>query len=95
MEHPKPVEVIIKGIKVSQFFDKRFIELLERDMKETKFQHFCLYLTAKHDKNEEIVERISLSHQEPEDEIMGITNVDCDKPETLEKMLKVMEEFLR
>lgn len=97
MEEPKPTEVQIKNLKVSDFFDKRFVEIIEKELKDTVFQHFCLYITIKKgDKNEwKPIDRLAISHNEIEDEKNKITNVGTENPESLEKLLKVIKEFRR
>ncbi|MEE9489125.1 MAG: hypothetical protein V3V91_01640, partial [Thermoplasmata archaeon] len=95
-EDAKAVEVQLSELKITKFFDQKFVKLMEEALEGIQFQHFCLYATKKTDEGEmKPVERIVIAHHEPEDADKFLVNVSGGDPETLVKVLKAMEEFLK
>lgn len=87
----KPVEVEIENIRVSDFFDKRFVEALESEFKGVKFEHFCFYLKDAKSKKKSVGERISIGHPSKKDEGRKLANIHTSKPETLTRVIKVVQ----
>ena len=58
MSRFKPSEVQLDGLKVTEFFDRDFINIIESTIEGAKFQHFCIYVTEeKEDGEHKITER--------------------------------------
>lgn len=89
----KPVEVRIEGVKLTQFLNEQFVEMLEKNVPNIKFQHICFYIMEEKDGKEKVVEKLFMGHEKPEDENNKILNVNSTYPETLEKLLKVIDGF--
>ncbi len=95
MEELKPIEIQFSGLKASQFFDKKFVELFQKRIENAKFQHFCIYITEeKEGEEEKAVERIWIGHDKIEDANNEIINISTRKSETLEKVIKVVRKFV-
>ena len=88
-----PIEVEVKDLLVSEFFDKRFVEMLEKEFKEAKFEHFCFYVKGAKTKGKGAAERVSIGHVTEKHEGKKLTNIHTLKPETLEKVLKVVQSL--
>lgn len=93
IEKAKPVEVRIEGLKIKQFFNKKFVEELEKNIKDIKFQHFCLFVVEK--EGEKIVERIIIGHERRKDEEEEITNIGSTSPGILQKLLKIVKNSVK
>jgi hypothetical protein len=93
----KPSEYKIEGLKVRDFFDDRFVKLLEGDIKNLKFEHTCFTILGKKEgeEKESVVERLAINHEVREDEERGITSIGATKSETCELFLKIVEEFIK
>ena len=89
----KPTQVKIKGLKVLDFFDEKFIGKLQKHLPDIEFQHFCMDIVNKENDKEE--ERLALAHTRVGDKReKDILTVDTDSPLTLEKLIKVVEEYV-
>lgn len=85
------VQMRIKGLRTIDFFDDEFIGMLEKKFPNIKFQHFCMYLMDEEDKKTK--ERLAVAHSNISDEKKQIMNVDADKPDSLKKIMEVIEEY--
>jgi len=89
----KPTQVKIKDLKVLDFFDEKFLGKLQKHLPNIEFQHFCMNIVDK-EKDKEI-ERLALAHTtRGEKRERDILTVDTDSPHSLEKLIKVIEEYV-
>jgi hypothetical protein len=93
VKQPMPIEVEVPNLLVSEFFDKRFVKMLEQEFKDAKFEHFCFYVKGPKSTKKEIGERVSIGHVSEKHEGKKLTNIHTSKPETLEKILKVVKSL--
>ena len=85
-------QVKIKGLKVVDFFDDEFIGMIEKRFPNLKFQHFCMNII---DEEENIVEeRFTIAHNSLNDEKIQDMVVDSDNPNSLNKLIKVIDDFV-
>ena len=90
----KPTQVKIKGLKVLDFFDEKFIGKLQKHLPDIEFQHFCMDIVDK--ENDKEKERLAVAHTRIGDKReKDILTVDTDLPHTLEKLMKVIEEYVK
>lgn len=94
---PKPSEYKIEGLNVKDFFDDRFVKLLEDRIKDIKFEHVCFTVLGikEGEEKESILERLMIGHDMREDEEKGITSVGATKSDTCEIFLKIVEDFIK
>ena len=93
---PKPSEYKIEGLKVRDFFDERFVKLLEGNIENVKFEHACFVIFGikEGEEKETALERLTIAHDVKEDEIGGITSVGATKSDTCQILLDVVTQFL-
>ncbi|TET91927.1 MAG: hypothetical protein E3J35_00230 [Methanomassiliicoccales archaeon] len=95
IEEAKRTDVQIAELKVSQFLDKNFVELIESKFEGIQTQHICFYITKKDEKEgKKKYERIMISHDSPENEENKLTNISASRPEILERLLETVKELL-
>ena len=95
---PKTTEIKLDGLKVRDFFDKDFIELVEEKFENLKFEHFCLIITEeKEDEEVEIrlKERLSIGHETAEDEKKSILEVHSSDANSLQELHTAIKEYYR
>lgn len=92
----KPLQVKVENLEVKQFFDRQFVEILEKEIEGISFQHFCFSIAKKKEEEEEmeIEENMAIIHKNIKAEMDKVAVLDADKPETLEKLLKVVKQFV-
>lgn len=87
-------QVKIKELRVLDFFDEKFIEKIQKQFPNLNFQHFCIdIIDEKDDKKKK--ERLSIGHFRNEDIKNNILTVDTDESQSLQKILKVIEEYVK
>lgn len=89
----KPTGVKIDNLKLAEFFDSEFVGLLEQEIGNVDFQHFCLHILD--EKGEKSIEKMAFAHETPEDKINNITEITSSTPEILNKLLKVADQFIK
>lgn len=87
----RPTEMKIEKLKVSDFFDVKFIGLLKKKIGDFDFEHFCIYKLD--EKREKVIERIIFGHEDKEDNKENITTVGASTPDILEKLIDVIIEL--
>lgn len=91
----KSTQVRIENLQVKQFFNEDFVKALEKEIKNIEFQHFCLYVIEKTDEGDSKTgERLSVAHMKPEDAIEKVSMVEAEKPETFDKLMKIISDFI-
>ena len=93
VKEPMPIEVEVPNLLVSEFFDKRFVKMLEQEFKNAKFEHFCFYVKGQRSGKKDRGERVSIGHISEKHEGKKLTNIHTSKPETLQKILKVVQNL--
>lgn len=88
IEEIKSIGVKIKKVKVIDFFDEKFLGLIEKGMENTKIEHFCL--TVKENDN---VHGIIIDHDSKEEEENQILTIKARNPDDLEKLLNIIKEY--
>ncbi len=93
---PKPSEYKIEGLNVKDFFNERFVQLLEEKIKNIKFEHSCFTILGikEGEEKESIIERLTISHDTREDEANEITTIGASKSETCQMLLDIIQEFI-
>jgi len=87
----KPSEMKIENLKVVDFFDSKFIGLLQKKIGNVDFEHFCIYILD--EKREKIKEKIMFGHENKDDKEKNITAVGATNPDTLNKLIDVIIEY--
>lgn len=84
-----PLQVMLKGLKAKQLIDSKFLGLLEKEFETSKVVNIQI-ITGE----EENMDLLSIGYPrkvyEEKDELI----VDVNNPENLEKILKVLNEYL-
>ena len=89
----KPTQIKVKGLRVIDFFDEKFIGKLQKHIPNIEFQHFCMEIIDKDDKTKEM---LALAHSKVGDKReRDILTIDADLPDTLEELMKVIEEYVK
>jgi hypothetical protein len=93
----KPSEYKIEGLNVKEFFDERFIKLLEERIENIRYLHSCfaIYGIKEGEEKESMIERIVIGHETKEDESYEITTIGSTKSETCQILLEVVKEYLK
>ena len=90
------IGVKLEGTMVSSFFDKDFVERIERGMKNATFSHFCL-IFKKPEKGKdgaEDYELVHMAHDSVEDAAKKVISVKSDDPAALRDFLSIVKGFL-
>ena len=87
----KPSEMKIENLKVVDFFDAKFIGLLQKKIGRFDFEHFCMIMLD--EKREKVKERIMIGHDKKEDNEKNITTVNASNSDLLNKVIEVIVEF--
>ena len=90
---PKPTEVKIDGLKVVEFFDDKFVGLIQKEIGNVDFEHFCLYILD--EKKEKVKTRMIIAHETKKDKENNIVSVGANNPETFEKLLNVVKVYFK
>ncbi|MCJ2563759.1 MAG: hypothetical protein LN417_06695 [Candidatus Thermoplasmatota archaeon] len=90
------VAVKVEGLKISEFFNKDFVQKIREKMGEAKFTHFCIILEKESDneKDEKEYELVHLTHNSPKEFDEKILTIRTDKPETFEALYDVVKDFV-
>lgn len=91
LKNVKPTQVRIEDTRVVEFFDNKFVGLINKHFDDLDFLHFAMHITDK-EKNE-TKERLAIFHLSRDNEKNGVLTVDADHPESLQKLLNVIEEY--
>jgi len=83
----------IKNLRVMDFFDDEFIGIIKKRFPDLSFQHFCMYIID--EKEKKAKEKFAISHDKIEDSKNNIITIDADNPESFEKFLKVVDEYVK
>ena len=94
---PKPTEYVIDNLKLKIFFDEKFVELLEKKIKNVKFSLVFLNIVEKKEmeQQETTPTRLFLGHETKEAERDGITTVGASKSGICDAFLEVIQEFVK
>jgi hypothetical protein len=87
----KPTQVKVDNLRVIDFFDEKFIGKMQKHFPNLDFQHFCMYIV--NEKESKIIEHLTVVHQSVDDKKNNVATIDVDNPESLEKILKIIEEY--
>jgi hypothetical protein len=87
----KPSEMKIENLKVVDFFDAKFIGLLQKKIGNFDFEHFCIIMLD--EKREKVMDRIMIGHDKKEDKEKNITTVSVSNTDMLNKVIEVIIEF--
>ena len=88
----KPTQVKIDETKAIKFFDDKFVGLMKKQFDNLEFEAFVM--TIKDKEENKVKERLAILHNSLEDSEKNVLTVDADNPETLSKLLEVIEEYL-
>lgn len=93
----KPSEYKIQGLKLKDFFDERFVKLLEDRIKNVKFQHSCFTISGikKGEEKESVLERLIIGHETREDDTNEIITIGSTESETCQILLEVVKEYIK
>ena len=91
LKNVKPTQVKIDNIRIIEFFDSNFIGRMNKEFNDLNFQAILMYRKEKDDDSDS--ERIAFLHQTKKDIENKILTVDAETPETLQKLLKVIEKY--
>ncbi len=89
---PEAVQVRIKGVSTAKLLDARFVGMLEKEFPGIKYGPFHFYLAQ--DLKGEKLESILLGYFDPDNEKERLFSIGCEEPKTLEKFLRLFEQFL-
>ena len=85
----EPVTVKIEGFALSSLMDSKFLGELQKELPDAKIVAITL-LSRKKDKS---LEFASIMYKRSQDEKGEIVTLECDKPETLKKVINAVEGF--
>ncbi len=88
---PKPTQVQIDGIQVRSMFDSRFLDMLEKTFPGVRYSHFTVGVPL--GPKGETDDMVTVGHYSKEHGVEKILTVDCSEPETLRKLIAVLESF--
>jgi len=86
----KPIGVKIRGVKLIEFFDEKFLGLLSKEMENAKIEHFCLTV-KENDKERGIV----IDHDTKEDEENEIIAIKTRNVDDLDKVLNIIKTYIK
>jgi|GEM_PF-6980412 hypothetical protein len=91
---PEPTEFKIRGLLVKEFFDERFIRLLEEKIPDIKFEHVCFNRVIQEGDKKKLGEGLYIAHETPEDEMASITTIGAQKTDTTRIFITLATEFI-
>ncbi len=92
LSEAEPVEVRMRGLRVAQLLDKRFLGILEQELSGASAAHVCIFIPGEEEDDYSIV---MFGHRKLADEKERIFNIDASNPENLTAALKALELYLK
>ena len=86
------VQVRIKGVSTAKLLDDRFVALLRKEFPQIRYGPFHFYLP--YESNGKKFESILLGYLDPDHEDKLLFTIDCDEPETLQRLSRLIEQFV-
>lgn len=92
VEKIKTTEVKIDNLRIEKFFDGEFIGSIKKEIGNVNFEHVCMYILDEDESK--IKDRIMIGYETLDDQKKNKLSVGARNPETLEKLLGIVKNYL-